>query len=79
MKCLGGKIEDLSEYHPKLSGSADLVEFDFYYSEEYFKKMMDVFTSSYDDRFKKVEVPGKTRTNHYPIYYKIKLQRVRWN
>ena len=71
---LGGKIEDLSEYHSKLSGSADLVEFDFYYSEEYFKKMMDVFTRSYDDRFKKVEVPVKEDLP-YTIYYKIKLQR----
>ena len=36
--------------------------------------MMDVFTRSYDDRFKKIEIPLKQEQTH-PIYYKIKLQQ----
>ena len=56
---LNNKISDLSEYNPKLSGSADLIDFNFYYNEEYYKKLMDVFTRSYEDRFKKVEIPLK--------------------
>ena len=71
---LNYKIEDLSEYNKKLSGSADLLDFNFYYSEEYFKKMIDGFTRTYDDRFKKIEIPLK-QEQPYPIYYKIKLQR----
>ena len=71
---LNYKIEDLSEYNKKLSGSADLLDFNFYYSEDYFKKMMDSFTRTYDDRFRKVEIPLR-QEQPYPIYYKIKLQR----
>ena len=71
---LNYKIEDLSEYNKKLSGSADLLDFNFYYSEDYFKKMMDGFTRTYDDRFKKIEIPLKQEQPH-PIYYKIRLQR----
>ena len=71
---LNYKIEDLSEYNKKLSGSADLLDFNFYYSEDYFKKMMDGFTRTYDDRFKKIERPLKQEQPH-PIYYKIRLQR----
>jgi hypothetical protein len=70
---LNYKINDLSEYNPKLSGSADLEDFDFSYNEDYFKKMMDVFTRAYDDRFKKVEIPLK-QEQPYPVYYKIRLQ-----
>jgi len=71
---LNYKIEDLSEYNKKLSGSADLLDFNFYYSDDYFKKMMDGFTRTYDDRFKRVEIPLK-QEQPYPIYYKIKLQK----
>jgi len=71
---LNYKIEDLSEYNKKLSGSADLAEFNFHYNEDYFKKLMDVFTRSYDNRFQKLEIPLKQEQTH-PIYYKIKLQR----
>lgn len=71
---LNYKIEDLSQYHKKLSGSADLLDFNFYYSEEYFKKMMDGFTRTYDDRFKKIEIPLR-QEQMYPIYYKIRLER----
>ena len=71
---LNYKIEDLSEYNKKLSGSADLLDFNFYYSEDYFKKLMDNFTRTYDDRFKKIEIPLR-QEQPYPIYYKIKLQR----
>ena len=71
---LNYKINDLSEYHPNLTGSADLMDFNFYYSEDYFKKMMDVFTRSYDDRFKRIEIPLK-QEQPYPIYYKIRLQK----
>lgn len=71
---MNGKINDLSEYHPSLSGPADLEDFDFSYNEDYFKKMMDVFTRAYNDRFKKVEIPVKQELP-YPIYYKIRLQR----
>ena len=71
---LGYKIEDLSEYNKKLSGTADLLDFNFYYSDDYFKKMMDNFTRTYDDRFKKIEIPLR-QEQPYPIYYKIKLQR----
>ncbi len=71
---LGYKIEDLSEYNKKLSGSADLLDFNFYYSDDYFKKMMDNFTRTYDDRFKKIEIPLRQEQPH-PIYYKIKLQK----
>ena len=71
---LNNKISDLSEYNPKLSGSADLIDFNFYYNEEYYKKLMDVFTRSYEDRFKKVEIPLK-QEQQYPVYYKIKLQK----
>jgi DNA-directed RNA polymerase beta' subunit len=71
---LGYKIEDLSEYNKKLSGTADLLDFNFYYGDDYFKKMMDNFTRTYDDRFKKIEIPLRQEQPH-PIYYKIKLQR----
>ena len=71
---LNYKIEDLSEYNKKLSGSADLVDFNFYYSDDYFKKMMDNFTRTYDDRFKRIEIPLR-QEQPYPVYYKIKLQR----
>lgn len=71
---LNNKISDLSEYNPKLSGSADLIDFNFYYNEDYYKKLMDVFTRSYEDRFKKVEIPLKQEQS-YPIYYKIRLQK----
>ena len=71
---LNYKIEDLSEYNKKLSGSADLAEFNFHYNEDYFKKLMDVFTRSYDNRFQKLEIPLKQEQTH-PVYYKIKLQR----
>lgn len=71
---LNNKISDLSEYNPKLSGSADLIDFNFYYNEDYYKKLMDVFTRSYEDRFKKVEIPLK-QEQPYPIYYKIRLQK----
>ena len=71
---LNYKIRDLSEYNPNLSGSADLMDFNFYYSEDYFKKMMDVFTRSYEDRFKRIEIPLK-QPQDYEIYYKIRLQR----
>ena len=69
---LNYKIEDLSQYNKKLSGSADLLDFNFYYGDEYFKKMMDGFTRTYDDRFKKIEIPLR-QEQPYPIYYKIKL------
>ena len=35
---MNNKINDLSEYHPSLSGPADLEDFDFSYNEDYFKK-----------------------------------------
>lgn len=71
---LNYKIKDLSQYNPKLAGSADLMDFNFYYTEDYFKKLMDVFTRSYDGRFNKIEIPLK-QEQPYPIYYKIRLQR----
>ena len=71
---LNYKIEDLSEYNKKLAGSADLLDFNFYYSDDYFKKLMDNFTRTYDDRFKKIEIPLRQEQPH-PIYYKIKLQK----
>lgn len=71
---LNYKIEDLSEYNKKLAGSADLIDFNFFYSDDYFKKLMDNFTRTYDDRFKKIEIPLRQEQPH-PIYYKIKLQR----
>lgn len=71
---LNYKISDLSEYNPNLSGSADLLDFDFFYNEDYYKKLMDVFTRSYEDRFKKIEIPLK-QEQPYPIYYKIRLQK----
>ena len=71
---LNYKIEDLSQYNKKLAGRADLLDFNFYYSDEYFKKLMDNFTRTYDDRFKKLEIPLR-QEQPYPIYYKIKLQR----
>jgi DNA-directed RNA polymerase beta' subunit len=71
---LNYKIEDLSVYNKKLSGSADLIDFNFYYNEDYFKKLMDTFTRSYDNRFKKIEIPLK-EDQPYPIYYKIRLER----
>ena len=71
---LNYKIRDLSEYNPNLSGSADLMDFNFYYGEDYFKKMMDVFTRSYEDRFKRIEIPLK-QPQDYEIYYKIRLQK----
>ena len=71
---LNYKIEDLSQYNKKLSGSADLLDFNFYYSEEYFKKMMDGFTRTYDDRFKKIEIPLR-QEQMYPVYYKIRLEK----
>lgn len=71
---LNYKIEDLSEYNKKLTGSADLLEFSYHYNEDYFKKLMDVFTRAYDNRFQKIEIPLK-QEQQYPIYYKIKLQR----
>lgn len=71
---LNYKIDDLSQYNKKLAGSADLIDFNFYYSEDYFKKLMDNFTRTYDDRFKKIEIPLR-QEQPYPIYYKIKLQR----
>jgi hypothetical protein len=70
---LNYKIDDLSKYHPKLSGTVDLMDFDSFYSEDYMKKMMDVFTRSYEDRFMKVEIPTKQPLD-YPIYYKITLE-----
>ena len=73
-EALGYRIEDLSQYNSKLSGSADLDDFDFYYNEEYLKKMMDVFTRSYDNRFKKVEIPLKQKQK-FEIYYKIRLEK----
>ena len=71
---LNYKISDLSEYNPNLSGSVDLLDFDFFYNEDYYKKLMDVFTRSYEDRFKKIEIPLK-QEQPYPIYYKIRLQK----
>ena len=71
---LNYKIEDLSQYNKKLAGSADLIDFNFYYSDDYFKKLMDNFTRTYDDRFKKIEIPLRQEQPH-PIYYKIKLQK----
>ena len=71
---LNYKINDLSEYHSELSGSADLVDFEFFYNEDYYKKIMDVFTRSYEGRFTKVEIPVK-QDLPYPIYYKIRLER----
>lgn len=71
---LNYKIKDLSQYNPKLAGSADLMDFNFYYTEDYFKKLMDVFTRSYEGRFNKIEIPLK-QEQPYPIYYKIRLQR----
>lgn len=70
---LNYKISDLSKYNPNLSGSADLIDFNFFYNEDYYKKLMDVFTRSYEDRFKKIEIPLK-QEQPYPIYYKIQLQ-----
>jgi hypothetical protein len=71
---LNYKIQDLSEYNKKLSGSADLLDFNFFYNEDYFKKLMDNFTRTYDDRFRKIEIPLR-QEQPYPIYYKIKLQK----
>jgi DNA-directed RNA polymerase beta' subunit len=68
------KVRHLEEYHPQLSGSADLMDFESFYNEDYYKKMMDVFTRSYEGRFSKVEIPTKQELP-YPIYYKIQLER----
>ena len=70
---LNYKIDDLSKYNNKLSGSVDLADFDSTYGEDYLKKMMDVFTRSYEDRFMRVEIPTKQPLD-YPIYYKITLE-----
>lgn len=71
---LNYKVRHLEEYHPELSGSVDLMDFESYYNEDYYKKMMDVFTRSYEGRFAKVEIPTKQELP-YPIYYKIQLER----
>jgi hypothetical protein len=71
---LNHKVRHLEEYHPKLSGSVDLMDFESYYNEDYYKKMMDVFTRSYEGRFAKVEIPTKQELP-YPIYFKIQLER----
>lgn len=71
---LNHKVRHLEEYHPELSGSADLMDFESYYNEDYYKKMMDVFTRSYEGRFAKVEIPTKQELP-YPIYFKIQLER----
>ena len=69
---LGNRIEDLSQYDSRLNGSADLAPFDFVYNEDYYKKIMDTYTRSYEDRFNKVEIPLAQPAN-FPIYYKITL------
>lgn len=69
------KINDLSEYHPKLSGNVELADFNLTYNEDYFKKVMDMYTRSYEDRFNKIEVPLKEKQK-YPVYFKIKLEGV---
>lgn len=69
---LGESINDLSEYDKRLSGSSQLAPFDLVYNEEYYKKIMDTYTRSYEDRFNKVEIPLVEDTK-YPIYYKIRL------
>lgn len=69
---LGESINDLSEYDKRLSGSSQLAPFDLVYNEEYYKKIMDTYTRSYEDRFNKVEIPLVEDTR-YPIYYKITL------
>lgn len=69
---LNYKIEDLSLYNPKLSGSVELAPFDLTYNEDVFKNIMDTFTRSYGDRFDKVEIP-LVEPQKYPIYYKIEV------
>ena len=69
---LNYKIEDLSLYNPKLSGSAELAPFDLTYNEEVFKNIMDTFTRSYGDRFERIPIP-LVEEQKYPIYYKINV------
>lgn len=70
---LNYKIADLSKYDKRLSGSADLAPFELTYNEDYYKKIMDMYTRSYEGRFNKVEIPLK-QPQAYPIYYKIQIQ-----
>lgn len=71
---LGYQIDDLSKYDKRLSGSAELAPFELTYNEEYYKKVMDRFTRSYEDRFSRVEIPLKEPAK-YPIYYQITLEK----
>lgn len=64
------KVEDLSLYDKRLSGSVELAPFDLTYNEEVFKNIMDTFTRSYGDRFNKIEIP-LIEPQKYPIYFKI--------
>lgn len=67
---LNYKIDDLSIYDKRLSGSVDLANFDLTITEDMLKGMMDMFTRSYEDRFERVEIPLE-EPQKYPIYFKI--------
>lgn len=70
---LNYQIQDLSQYDSRLSGSAELAPFELTYNEDYYKKLMDNYTRSYEGRFNKIEIPLKEPAK-YPIYYKITVQ-----
>lgn len=70
---LNYQIQDLSQYDNRLSGSAELAPFELTYNEDYYKKLMDNYTRSYEGRFNKIEIPLKEPAK-YPIYYKISIQ-----